>query len=69
MTMHLTQQQEQDSSLVFEVKEGAEQIRQCLDTLPRRERFVIVRRFGLDGDEPNTLEELGRIYGVTGSRI
>jgi len=67
--MHLTQQREQDPSLVFEVKERAEQIRQCLDTLPGRERFVIVRRFGLDGDDVNTLEELGRIYGVTGSRI
>ena len=67
--MKLNQQQEQDPSLVFEAKERAEQIRQCLDTLPGRERFVIVRRFGLDGDDVNTLVELGRIYGVTRSRI
>ena len=67
--MHLIQQREQDPSGVFEVRDRAERIRQCLDTLPQRERFVIVRRFGLDGDEPNTLERLGRICGVTDVRI
>ena len=67
--MHLIQQREQDPSRVFEVRDRAEQIRQCLDTLPQRERFVIVRRFGLDGDEPNTLEQLGRICRVTDVRI
>ena len=67
--MHLIQQREQDPSRVFEVRDRAERIRQCLDTLPQRERFVIVRRFGLDAGEPNTLEQLGRICGVTDVRI
>ena len=67
--MHLIQQREQDPSRVFEARDRAEQIRQCLDTLPERERFVIVRRFGLDGNDANTLEQLGRICGVSGVRI
>ena len=67
--MHLTQQRDQDPSVVFEARDRAEQIRQCLDTLPERERFVIVRRFRLDGDHASTLEQLGRSYGVTGVRI
>ena len=67
--MHLTQQWEQDPSVEFETKDRAEQLRKCLYTLPERERFVIVRRFGLNGDDVNTLEQLGRIYGVTGVRI
>ena len=67
--MHLTQQREQDPSLVFEAKDRAERLRQCLDNLPERERFVIVRRFGLDGYDANTLQQLGRIYGVTAVRI
>ena len=57
--MQLNRQQEQDPSLVFEAKNRAERLKRCLDTIPERERFVIVRRFGLDGDEPNTLQQLG----------
>ena len=67
--MHLTQQWEQDPSVVFETKDRAEQLRKCLDTLPERERLLIVRRFGLDGDDVNTLKQLGRVYGVTVVRI
>jgi RNA polymerase primary sigma factor len=39
----------------------------CL--LPDRERQVIELRFGLDGNEPRTLEEVGRRFGVTRERI
>jgi RNA polymerase primary sigma factor len=35
---------------------------------PRMQKIVI-RRFGLDGNEPMTLDELGKIYGVTRERI
>src|SRR6266508_935820 len=40
-----------------------------LDALPERERQVIELRFGLDGAEPRTLEEVGRAFGVTRERI
>jgi RNA polymerase primary sigma factor len=37
--------------------------------LDERERDVLALRFGLDGSEPCTLEEIGRRYGVTRERI
>jgi len=44
-------------------------IRRALDTLPERERQVLEMRFGLTGDQPRTLEEVGRAFGVTRERI
>jgi RNA polymerase primary sigma factor len=44
-------------------------IRKALDVLPERERQVIELRFGLRGNEPLTLEEVGRAFGVTRERI
>ncbi|MFE9097213.1 sigma-70 family RNA polymerase sigma factor [Streptomyces sp. NPDC007264] len=40
-----------------------------LDTFSERDARVLVRRLGLDGDEPSTLDELGREFGVTRERI
>jgi RNA polymerase primary sigma factor len=44
-------------------------IRRALDSLPERERKVIELRFGLTGDRPRTLEEVGRAFNVTRERI
>jgi RNA polymerase primary sigma factor len=44
-------------------------IRRALDSLPDRERRVIELRFGLTGDRPRTLEEVGRAFNVTRERI
>jgi RNA polymerase primary sigma factor len=44
-------------------------LRQVLDALPERERQVIELRYGLDGAEPHTLEQVGRMFGVTRERI
>jgi RNA polymerase primary sigma factor len=44
-------------------------IRRALESLPERERKVIELRFGLMGDPPRTLEEVGRAFGVTRERI
>jgi RNA polymerase primary sigma factor len=44
-------------------------IRRALESLPERERKVIELRFGLLGDPPRTLEEVGRAFGVTRERI
>ncbi|WP_234444478.1 sigma-70 family RNA polymerase sigma factor [Streptomyces sp. NRRL F-525] len=40
-----------------------------LDTFSGRDHRILVRRLGLDGDEPSTLDELGREFGVTRERI
>jgi RNA polymerase primary sigma factor len=55
-----------DSSAVT-LRRGA--IGNVLDALPDRERRVIELRFGLAGDQPRTLEEVGRAFGVTRERI
>ncbi len=47
----------------------SEQIMSALDELSDREKEVVRLRFGLDGDQPQTLEEVGRQFGVTRERI
>ncbi len=44
-------------------------IEAALSALPERERKVIELRYGLDGAQPHTLEEVGRAFGVTRERI
>ncbi len=46
-----------------------EQLQEVLDTLSERERRVIELRFGLIDGHPRTLEEVGRVFGVTRERI
>jgi RNA polymerase primary sigma factor len=46
-----------------------EDIENALSSLPDRERKVIELRFGLKGEQPCTLEEVGRAFGVTRERI
>ena len=40
-----------------------------LDVLDKREKKIIAQRFGLDGEEPKILEEIGKSLGVTRERI
>jgi len=40
-----------------------------LSQLNPNERKVIVLRFGLQGDEPNTLEQIGKVFGLTRERV
>ena len=47
----------------------AEEIDNMLDTLNKREKNVIIMRFGLDGSAPKTLEECGVYYGITRERV
>jgi len=44
-------------------------IQKALDSLPTRERQVIELRYGLRGNDPMTLEEVGRAFGVTRERV
>ena len=46
-----------------------ESLRRVLAALPEREREVIEMRFGLVGERPCTLEEVGRAFNVTRERI
>jgi RNA polymerase primary sigma factor len=46
-----------------------ENLRRALAALPTREREVIEMRFGLTGERPFTLEEVGRAFNVTRERI
>jgi RNA polymerase primary sigma factor len=46
-----------------------ENLRRALNALPAREREVIEMRFGLSGERPYTLEEVGRAFNVTRERI
>ena len=47
----------------------SEQIMSALDELSDREKQVVRMRFGLDGNQPQTLEEVGKQFGVTRERI
>ena len=46
-----------------------EQLHSVLDTLSEREAGVVARRFGLTDGQPKTLDEIGKVYGVTRERI
>jgi RNA polymerase primary sigma factor len=46
-----------------------ENLRRALAALPEREREVIEMRFGLTGERPYTLEEVGKAFNVTRERI
>lgn len=52
------------------VKEANSQIvRAVLDTLPSREGEIMKMRFGIDQEKAMTLEEVGKVYGITKERI
>lgn len=51
---------------LFSLKEN---IKSILNTLPDRESDILIKRFGLDGGAPMTLEGVARGYGVTRERI
>jgi RNA polymerase primary sigma factor len=52
-----------------EVTMRAETLKRILSTLSHRERRVLELRYGLDGEHPRTLDEVGRTFNVTRERI
>jgi RNA polymerase sigma factor (sigma-70 family) len=46
-----------------------EQLRGVLDTLEAREAAVVRMRYGLDGGQPKTLDEIGRAFKLSRERI
>jgi RNA polymerase primary sigma factor len=52
------------------IKQNMEKsIAQIIDELPEREKDILVCYFGLNGDDPMTLEEIGEKYGLTRERV
>ncbi|MBC7404919.1 MAG: RNA polymerase sigma factor RpoS [Cytophaga sp.] len=60
---------EDTPDIVAEHHEMAVQVRDWLSRLPDKQRVVIVRRFGLDNDDPATLETLADEMGITRERV
>jgi len=48
---------------------GRDEVIKVLATLNDRERRIVALRFGLTGEEPMTLEEVGKLFGLTRERI
>jgi RNA polymerase primary sigma factor len=49
---------------------GVGALRAAIERLPERERLVIKRRYGIDGDpDPQSLEQIGRELGITRERV
>jgi RNA polymerase primary sigma factor len=46
-----------------------ETLKQVLSTLSYRERRVLEMRYGLDGQQPRTLDEVGQIFNITRERV
>jgi RNA polymerase primary sigma factor len=44
-------------------------LRNCLDSLGERERQMLELRFGLNGERPQTLEEVGILFNVSRERV
>lgn len=53
----------------LEEKTNTRMIQEILPTLDDREQKILRARFGLDGDEEQTLDEIGKQFGVTRERI
>ncbi len=52
-----------------ELHQMTAKVRDWLGKLPDKQRIVILRRFGLDNDDPATLEELAEEMGITRERV
>lgn len=50
-------------------KDLRDNLYEALDALDERSKDVIIKRFGLDGQKPMTLEEVGQMHNVTRERI
>jgi len=64
----------EDESIASPFDTASENLRRdnvgsALNALPQREREVIEMRYGLQGHQARTLEEVGRAFGVTRERI
>ena len=56
-----------EDAVAFQMMKG--DVRNVLETLEERERDVVVMRFGLDGEQPRTLEQIGKRFGLSRERV
>jgi RNA polymerase nonessential primary-like sigma factor len=56
-----------EDAVAFQMMKG--DVRNVLSTLEDRERDVVVLRFGLDGGQPRTLEQIGKQFGLSRERV
>lgn len=59
----------QSPSAQIEASDTLNTVNAVLDTLSEREADILRYRFGMKGDRPHTLEEIGQIYGLTRERV
>ncbi len=59
---------EDPDEVIFQ-QELADALRNILPFLPKQERLILTTRYGLDGDVPLTLHEIGRALGCTRERV
>ena len=59
---------EDPNNAIFQEQVSA-RIREVLTTLDEREQQVIALRYGLGSNKPKTLDEIGKIFGLTRERI
>ncbi|WP_439889357.1 RNA polymerase sigma factor RpoS [Pseudomonas sp. MBLB4123] len=65
----ITDEQPNDPCELLQDSELAHSIREWLAELTERQSEVVIRRFGLQGEEGCTLEEMGRSIGLTRERV
>ena len=65
----LTDETEPLPEEVAEVELRKATLQRVLDTLSARERRVLELRYGLNGEHPRTLDEVGKTFNVTRERI
>jgi RNA polymerase primary sigma factor len=53
----------------YEQTTRVEEVASWIDTLGQDEKRVVILRYGLDGHDPQTLESVGKLFGVTRERI
>src|SRR4051812_46014477 len=58
-----------DPSEVVAEEQRRQTLAGALEALPERQRIVLVRRYGLDGADPFTLDEIARELGLTRERV
>jgi RNA polymerase primary sigma factor len=53
----------------YETEEMREKLLRLLHKLDKKERNILVNYYGLEGQEPKTLEEIGEMFGISRERV
>jgi RNA polymerase primary sigma factor len=58
-----------EQEMLSSVEQAAHKVNRLLEYLDPREREIVRMRAGLDGSEPRTLEDIGKVMGITKERV